>query len=150
MLFNRVFNWIKYKTLPPSILFLNRLFVERDSKHRRLTSNLGLTFRNSKWSMYARTNINEISHAGLYTSVLAIIGFVVTLLLIYSVFTYYDLKIVINSLLVNLWFIMDFELYITTLGVFMYWFMTHAVLTVSYAQLFDLQTLTSNFKPCFW
>ena len=144
MLFNRVFNWIKYKTLPPSILFLNRLFVERDSKHRRLTSNLGLTFRNSKWSMYARTNISEINHAGLYTAFLTIIGFVLTLLLVYSMFTYYDLKIVINSLLVNLWFIIDFELYITTLGLFIYWFATHTVLTVSYTQLFDLRILTSN------
>ena len=58
MLFSTLYNWLKYKSLPSSLLFLNRLFVERDSKHRRTTSNLGLTFRSSKWSAYARSNIN--------------------------------------------------------------------------------------------
>ena len=144
MLFSRIFNWIKYKTLPPSILFLNRLFVERDSKHRRLTSNLGLTFRNSKWSMYARTNVSEINHAGLYTSLVTIITFVLTLLLVYAVFTYYDLDMIVNSLLVSLWFIIDLELYITTFSIFIYWCVTHIILTVSYTQLFDLTILSSN------
>jgi hypothetical protein len=49
MLFQRLYNWIKYKTLPSSFLFKNRLFIERDSKHRRVLSNFGLSFRNSKW-----------------------------------------------------------------------------------------------------
>jgi len=57
MLFQRLYNWIKYKTLPPSILFKNRLFVERDSKHRRIFNNFGLTFRNSKWSNYEMYNV---------------------------------------------------------------------------------------------
>jgi len=57
MIFKRLFNWIKFKTLPPSVLFRNRLFIERDSKSRRITSNLGLTFRNSKWTNYARTDV---------------------------------------------------------------------------------------------
>lgn len=58
MLFNYYFNWIKYKTLPPSLLYRNRLFVERDSKHRRVMVNLGVTFRNSKWSSYGRKNVS--------------------------------------------------------------------------------------------
>lgn len=57
-MFKRLFNWIKFKTLPPSVNFKNRLFLERDSKSRRITSNLGLTFRNSKWADYTRTDIN--------------------------------------------------------------------------------------------
>lgn len=57
-MFKRLFNWIKFKTLPPSINFKNRLFLERDSKSRRITNNLGLTFRNSKWADYTRTDIN--------------------------------------------------------------------------------------------
>lgn len=61
MLFSRVYSWIKFKALPPSVLALNRIFVERNSKHRRVLSNLGLTFRNSKWSTYARHNINASS-----------------------------------------------------------------------------------------
>ena len=58
-IFKRLFNWIKFKTLPPSLLFRNRLFLERDSKTRRVTTNLGLTFRNSKWADYSRTDINN-------------------------------------------------------------------------------------------
>lgn len=57
MLFKQLYNWIKYKTLPPSFLFKNRLFIERDSKHRRVMSNYGLSFRNSKWSNYEVYNI---------------------------------------------------------------------------------------------
>lgn len=57
MLFQRLFNWIKYKTLPSSMLFKNRLFIERDSKHRRIFNNFGLTFRNSKWSNYEMYNV---------------------------------------------------------------------------------------------
>lgn len=57
MLFQRLFNWIKYKTLPQSVLFKNRLFVERDSKHRRIFNNFGLTFRNSKWTNYEMYNV---------------------------------------------------------------------------------------------
>ncbi len=57
MLFQRLYNWIKYKTLPSSFLFKNRLFIERDSKHRRVLSNFGLSFRNSKWSNYETYNI---------------------------------------------------------------------------------------------
>ena len=43
--------------LPPSVLFRNRLIIERDSKSRRVTSNLGLTYRNSKWANFTRTDI---------------------------------------------------------------------------------------------
>ena len=59
MLFQRLYNWIKYKTLPSSFLFKNRLFIERDSKHRRVLSNFGLSFRNSKWSNYETYNIKS-------------------------------------------------------------------------------------------
>lgn len=145
MLFSRIFNWIKYKTLPPSTLFLNRLFVERDSKHRRLMSNLGLTFRNSKWSMYARTNVSEINHASLYVSYLTIASFAIVLLLSYALFIYYDIGVLTNFVVVNLWFMIDCEIYATTLHVFLYWFITHTILTVSYAQLFDLTAASRNF-----
>lgn len=67
LLFSLVYTWIKYKMTPPSLLALNRLFVERNSKHRRITSNLGLTFRNSKWSSYARSNINLNSKSNYLT-----------------------------------------------------------------------------------
>ena len=40
-------------------MFKNRLFIERDSKHRRGLSNFGLSFRNSKWSNYETYNIKS-------------------------------------------------------------------------------------------
>ena len=57
-MFQRLFNWIKFKTVPPSVNFKNRLFIERDNKQRRILTNLGLTFRNSKWVQYARANVS--------------------------------------------------------------------------------------------
>jgi hypothetical protein len=55
---SRLFNWIKFKTLPPSVNFKNRLFIERDNKQKRVFNGLGLTYRNSKWSDYRRSNVN--------------------------------------------------------------------------------------------
>lgn len=43
--------------LPPSINCKNRLHIERDSKTRRILSNFGLTYRNSKWADYVRSNV---------------------------------------------------------------------------------------------
>ena len=57
MLFKRLYNWIKHKTLPTSFLFKNRLFIERDSKHRRIYNIFGSIFRNSKWGNYELTNL---------------------------------------------------------------------------------------------
>ena len=111
MLFSRVYNWIKYKTLPPSVLFSNRLFVERDSKHRRVTSNLGLTFRNSKWSSYARTNINLVSRSG-YTALMArlfIALMFIAVILSFSVC--YDKNLLPTSVFTLVWFLFDADLY---------------------------------------
>lgn len=112
MLFTRLFNWIKYKTLPPSVLFLNRLFVERDSKHRRVTSNLGLTFRNSKWSTYARTNINLSSRTSYLGALSKVVLLVITLIGIYYFSTFYNLNILSSPLYTLLWFISDSDLYL--------------------------------------
>ena len=58
MLFKRIFNWLKLKSITPSTLYRNRLFIERDSKKRRVMSNFGLTFRNSKWTDYSLNNVS--------------------------------------------------------------------------------------------
>lgn len=58
MLFHKLYNWLKFKTLPSSVLYKNRLFIERESKNRRVFNNFGLIFRNSKWSQYENLNIN--------------------------------------------------------------------------------------------
>ena len=112
MLFSKIFNWVKYKTLPPSILFSNRLFVERDSKHRRVTSNLGLTFRNSKWSTYARSNIN-IGHQSSYFNLLAkVAGFVIFAFAVTSFSSYYNVRFASEFYYAALWFLFDAELYL--------------------------------------
>ena len=121
MLFSRVYNWIKYKTLPPSILFLNRLFVERDSKHRRVLSNLGLTFRNSKWSMYARINVQEVGYAYFCTFALTVFTITTTLIIIYYNFSYYHFTLLSNYVFTQLWFFMDIEIYTSSFYVFLSW-----------------------------
>jgi len=60
VLFQRIFNWIKYKTLPASFLFRNRLYVERDSKHKKIFSNFGSHFKGSKWSFYTSYSIKTL------------------------------------------------------------------------------------------
>jgi hypothetical protein len=133
LLFSRIFNWIKYKTLPPSLLFLNRLFVERDSKHRRLVSNLGLTFRNSKWSMYSRINVNEITRSWFYSYSLIMLVTLTILLILYLWMDYYDSIIWFEDVFTLLWFVYDFELYITAFYTFLYGALLQ--LTFSFAQI---------------
>lgn len=60
MLFKNLYNWIKYKSLPTSYLFKNRLFIERDSKYRRIINNFGLVFRSSLWGNFELVNIKKI------------------------------------------------------------------------------------------
>ncbi len=115
MLFSRVYNWIKYKTLPPSVLFLNRLFVERDSKHRRVTSNLGLTFRNSKWSTYARVNINLNSKTSYLQLLLRLVAGLALSIALYKFSTYYNTTPIFSYGYPLLWFLFDADLYLKVL-----------------------------------
>jgi hypothetical protein len=59
MLFQALYNWIKYKSLPPSFLFKNRLFIERNSQRPRITARLGSTFKASKWSLFSQINVTK-------------------------------------------------------------------------------------------
>lgn len=56
-MFRKVYTYLKRQTLPTSLLLKNRLLVERQWKHRRIMSNFGTTFRNSKWSDYSSQNV---------------------------------------------------------------------------------------------
>ena len=115
MLFSRVYNWIKYKTLPPSVLFSNRLFVERDSKHRRVTSNLGLTFRNSKWSTYARVNINLNSKTSYLQLLLRLMTGLLLIISIYKFSNYYNATPLYAYGYPLVWFLFDADLYLKVL-----------------------------------
>lgn len=152
MLFSRVFNWIKYKTLPPSLLSLNRLFVERDSKHRRLLSNLGLTFRNSKWSTYTRTNINEITQANLYTFAVTLLYVGLCLLVLCNVILYYDVLVLVDYLFIHLWFSADLEIYLTTCYTFCCWFTLNKALSlvpIPFFGTFNQNNTVKNTSPVF-
>lgn len=117
MLFSRIYNWIKYKTLPPSLLFANRLFVERDSKHRRVTSNLGLTFRNSKWSSYSRTNINTQHRVNYLKFIGSILLIIALALLLLKFSTYYNFQLLPSPIYSILWFILDADIYLKAVTV---------------------------------
>ena len=118
MLFSLVYTWIKYKMSPPSVVALNRLFVERDSKHRRITSNLGLTFRNSKWSGYARNNINLDAKTDFLWSIIRASMFLVAVAALFTGLGYYNNSLTVNPFILLYWFAMDSNLYfqITTIS----------------------------------
>ena len=110
-MFKRLFNWIKFKVLPPSINFKNRLFLERDSKSRRVTNNLGLTFRNSKWADYARTDIN-LNLSNSYKQTLLLLG--LTLVLVSCLFyfsKFYNPFLLSNDIIFFYWSLKDLLFY---------------------------------------
>lgn len=113
MLFQHIYNWIKYKTLPPSLLFKNRLFIERDSKFRRITNNLGLTFRNSKWTNLEMNNL----HLKFLNSYFIVIGFFLTIFFIiftYVFVQYYSSSTIFNNVAFIVWSGLDLiDYYIT-------------------------------------
>jgi len=130
MLFQRLYNWIKYKTLPPSFLFKNRLFIERDSKHRRVLTNFGLSFRNSKWSNYESYNIKN-NFKNLYFRYIFWIFFsLVTLLFVFYFKKYYIFFYFFNNLSFFFWISIDtFDYYLS----FLIW-----LATISFSLLFNI------------
>jgi hypothetical protein len=89
VLFQRLYNWIKYKTLPPSVLFKNRLYVERDSKHKRILSNFGLVFRNSKWTNYETYNVKSQFRLSFYKYFVLIFVLIFIIIFIFKFQKYY-------------------------------------------------------------
>jgi hypothetical protein len=116
MLFQRLYNWIKYKTLPTSFLFKNRLFIERDSKHRRVFSNFGLSFRNSKWSNYETYNI-KLQFKKAYSKFIFWILFLIFTLLFFFYFNqYYIIFYFFNNISFFFWISIDtFDYYLSFL-----------------------------------
>lgn len=114
MLFQRLYNWIKYKTLPPSFLFKNRLFIERDSKHKRILNNFGLIFRSSKWSSYETYNI-KINFKNQYYYYFLFLFLSLVLFLFLSLNSFYYLQSqVLNYLSFFFWVNLDsFDYYIS-------------------------------------
>lgn len=107
MLFQRLYNWIKYKTLPPSFLFKNRLFIERDSKHRRILSNFGLSFRNSKWSNYETYNIKSHFKSYYYKFIISFFSISILIFILLNFNKYYIFSYIFNLLSFFFWIGID-------------------------------------------
>ena len=130
MLFQRLYNWIKYKTLPSSFLFKNRLFIERDSKHRRVFSNFGLSFRNSKWSNYETYNIKLQFRKAYSKFIFLILSTVLAFLFIFYFNQYYIIFYFFNNISFFFWISIDtFDYYLS----FLTW-----LITVLFSVFFNL------------
>lgn len=115
-MFQRLFNWIKFKTLPPSVLFKNRLFLERDSKTRRITHNLGLTFRNSKWTPYARYDIQQNLKGPLGRNLALSLVTALVVFCCVNATTYYQGSWAWNPLTYHIWLLKDLTTYYALTG----------------------------------
>lgn len=73
--------------LPNSVASKNRLFLERDSKHRRITANFGATFRNSKWADYSIKNTDKEDRGNKLTVIKA---FLISILLLLTTILMYS------------------------------------------------------------
>lgn len=118
MLFKQIFNWIKYKTLPPSLLFKNRLFIERDSKTKRIFNNLGLTFRNSKWTSFEMSNIQSHFKSQYSRFVLLIVLAILTFLYLWKFNQLYLCTFAFNQVFFVVWSGLDLFDYCWT---FIFW-----------------------------
>ena len=128
MLFKNLYNWIKYKTLPPSVLFKNRLFLERDVKNRRILSNLGLTFRNSKWSSYARPNISVKLTTNYLNVVRSLVLLLFAFFIITSLHSNYTFIETYNNLYFLWWSIVDCLIFCYLFCYFFIIFWVHTII----------------------
>jgi hypothetical protein len=129
MLFKQLYNWIKFKTLPPSVLFKNRLYTERDSKTRRITRNLGLTFRNSKWLNYSRTDINFNLKSNLVKSFFLFFSIILIFIWLLNFNLFYNFNLTNNDCFFLIWYLKDLIVY--------YFFTSFTLLTLFCSYLFE-------------
>ena len=101
--------------LPTSFLFKNRLFIERESKNRRIFTNFGLIFRNSKWSNYENNNVNFFFKK----NYLKLFLFVLTILFVYFNLFYFKF---FNNLIFIFWSSFEFISYLWLF--FVWWCLT--------------------------
>ena len=136
MLFQRLYNWIKYKTLPPSVLFKNRLFIERDSKHRRIFSNLGLTFRSAKWSNYEMYNLKSQFQWFYFRFLFWIISFAILGFVTWNFSSYYISYYFFNTVSFLFWMSIDTFDYYLSFSIWMTTFTMSMVANMIYSYFF--------------
>jgi hypothetical protein len=107
MLFQQLYNWIKFKSLPPSILFKNRLFIERNSKYKKIVNNFGLIFRNSKWTNYEMFNIKLIWKNKYVNFFFKLSFFILLIIFLFFFSSLYVKNFFFNTVFYFFWFIYD-------------------------------------------
>lgn len=131
MLFKRLYSWLKHKLLPTSTRSLDRLWVERDSNHRRTSNDLGLTYRQAKWSIYSRDNTNLEYKSSYNTFGWQLLKFLLFLLFCYVAYTYYYLEITSWCAYHWLWFTYELETYTRALIASSMWHFLRSANTLS-------------------
>lgn len=146
MLFQQLYNWIKYKTLPPSILSKNRLYIERDSKHRRIFTNFGLIFRNMKWSNYSKFGV-KFNLRSSYTKYL--MSFIIPLLIIYiSLYLnqLYSTSLYLNIIAYPFWFTLDSLDYYSSFFLYFLWVAILTIQNYLFSMVFPYSDKNVNYK----
>lgn len=146
MLFQRLYNWIKYKTLPSSFLFKNRLFIERDSKHRRIFNNFGLVFRNSKWSNYENYNIKMQFKSNYIKYLNWSFFFILSFFLLYNFNNYYIHFYFFNSISFIFWISIDTLDYYVSFIAWLFTILTSLLFNLIYSYFF-FNNFSSNNEP---
>lgn len=146
MLFQRLYNWIKYKTLPPSVLFKNRLFIERDTKHKRIFNNFGLTFRNSKWSNYEMYNVKLHFQWSYIKYLLWLVFFFVAYVVLAKFSKYYIYFYLFNNLAFLFWVSIDTVDYYLSFILWMVTALISVITNVVYSYFFfnNFSNTTNN------
>ncbi len=145
MLFKQIYNWLKYKTTTPSILFKNRLFVERDSKHKRIFNNIGLTFRNLKWNAYESENTQPIFKFHYFKTIFFVFSCLILFIFFNNFYNYYALSSFYNNIFFFFWTGLDiFDYYFT----FLIWifFLVGSLITNLFQSYFFFNNLNSESK----
>lgn len=120
MLFKHFYTWIKFKTLPPSFLFKNRLFVERDSKRTRIFNNVGLTFRNERWTNWEALHF-DWKWIDLFILMSRYLGGFLFFLFVWTFWGNYLIELpVFNKVALKLWLVHDFFNYYSLYAVWVF------------------------------
>lgn len=143
MLFQKFYNWIKYKTLPSSFLFKNRLFIERNSQYYNILSNFGNVFRASKWSTFSQINIKKNFKFNFYFFIFSL--FLIFYYLIFYTQAYQH-SFLFNNVSFLFWFNVDIVDYYFSFLVWFVYFFSSFLLNNLYSYFFFTNFSNQNIQ----
>lgn len=82
--FNKIFNWLRFITLPPSYLFNNRLFIERNSRNKKIFNNFGWTYKSNVWSKQKTKNLDFLLVKKTTLNYIGVVALVVLVYIYYA------------------------------------------------------------------